>query len=230
MTSKHKTLIRLFEAARVIPVITVDRVENAVPLARALIAGGVRTLEITLRTEAAFEAAKAIIVSVPDAIVGMGTVLNAADLGQAVSIGAKFALSPGATPELLEAASRCDVPFVPGIATASELMAALAHGLKEVLVVSLLFGVAAGEGPLLLLVGLHGARAGRDGRVLFAVILQEGFGGGFAEGVGGLAWLPVAGAGLDGGLFVIWGSLKAGLRTGLFERGASACRGQIRAP
>lgn len=128
MTSKHKTLIRLFEAARVIPVITVDRVENAVPLARALIAGGVRTLEITLRTEAAFEAAKAIIVSVPDAIVGMGTVLNAADLGQAVSIGAKFALSPGATPELLEAASRCDVPFVPGIATASELMAALAHG------------------------------------------------------------------------------------------------------
>jgi 2-dehydro-3-deoxyphosphogluconate aldolase/(4S)-4-hydroxy-2-oxoglutarate aldolase len=128
MTSKHKTLIRLFEAARVIPVITIDRVENAVPLARALIAGGVRTLEITLRTEAAFEAAKAIIVSVPDAIVGMGTVLNAADLGQAVSIGAKFALSPGATPELLEAASRCDVPFVPGIATASELMAALAHG------------------------------------------------------------------------------------------------------
>jgi 2-dehydro-3-deoxyphosphogluconate aldolase/(4S)-4-hydroxy-2-oxoglutarate aldolase len=128
MTSKQKTLIRLFEAARVIPVITIDRVENAVPLARALIAGGVRTLEITLRTEAAFEAAKAIMVSVPDAIVGMGTVLNAADLGQAVSIGAKFALSPGATPELLEAASRCDVPFVPGIATASELMAALAHG------------------------------------------------------------------------------------------------------
>jgi 2-dehydro-3-deoxyphosphogluconate aldolase/(4S)-4-hydroxy-2-oxoglutarate aldolase len=112
----------------VIPVITIDRVDDAVPLARALIAGGVRTLEITLRTPAAFEAAKAIMVSVPDAIVGMGTVLNAADLGQAVSIGAKFALSPGATPELLEAASRCDVPFVPGIATASELMAALAHG------------------------------------------------------------------------------------------------------
>jgi 2-dehydro-3-deoxyphosphogluconate aldolase/(4S)-4-hydroxy-2-oxoglutarate aldolase len=128
MTSKQETLIRLFEAARVIPVITIDRVENAVPLARALLAGGVRTLEITLRTEAAFGAAKAIIMNVPDAIVGMGTVLNAADLGQAVSIGAKFALSPGATPELLEAASRCDVPFVPGIATASELMAALAHG------------------------------------------------------------------------------------------------------
>lgn len=128
MTSKQETLTRLFEAARVIPVITIDRIDDAVPLARALIAGGVRTLEITLRTAAAFEAAKAILASVPDAVVGMGTVLNAADLDQAVSIGARFALSPGATPELLEAASRCEVPFVPGIATASELMAALARG------------------------------------------------------------------------------------------------------
>lgn len=128
MTSKHETLIRLFNAARVIPVITIDRVEDAVPLARALVAGGVRTLEITLRTAAALEAAKAIIAGVPDAIVGMGTVLNASDLARAASIGAKFALSPGATPELLEAASRSEVPFVPGIATASELMAALAHG------------------------------------------------------------------------------------------------------
>lgn len=128
MTSKHETLIRLFKAARVIPVITIDRVEDAVPLARALVAGGVRTLEITLRTAAALEAAKAIIAGVPDAIVGMGTVLNSSDLAQAASIGAKFSLSPGATPELLEAASRSEVPFVPGIATASELMAALAHG------------------------------------------------------------------------------------------------------
>lgn len=128
MTSKQETLIRLFKAARVIPVITIDRVEDAVPLARALVAGGVRTLEITLRTAAALEAAKAIIAGVPDAIVGMGTVLNASDLAQVASIGAKFALSPGATPELFEAASRSEVPFVPGIATASELMAALAHG------------------------------------------------------------------------------------------------------
>jgi 2-dehydro-3-deoxyphosphogluconate aldolase/(4S)-4-hydroxy-2-oxoglutarate aldolase len=88
----------------------------------------VRTLEITLRTAPAFEAAKAIMASIPEAIVGMGTVLNSADLDRAVSIGAQFALSPGATPELLDAAARCPVPFVPGIATASELMAALARG------------------------------------------------------------------------------------------------------
>ena len=128
MTAKQETLIRLFKTARIIPVITLDRVDDAVPLARALIAGGVRTLEITLRTAAAVEAAKAIMAAVPDAIVGMGTVLNAADLSRAASIGARFALSPGATPELLDAAAASDMPFVPGIATASELMAALARG------------------------------------------------------------------------------------------------------
>jgi 2-dehydro-3-deoxyphosphogluconate aldolase/(4S)-4-hydroxy-2-oxoglutarate aldolase len=128
MTSKQEILLQLFKTARVIPVITIDRVDDAVPLARALIAGGVRTLEITLRTAAAVESAKAIIASVPDAVVGMGTVLNAADLDQAALIGARFALSPGATPQLLEAASRHGVPFVPGVATASELMTALAHG------------------------------------------------------------------------------------------------------
>ncbi len=89
------------------------------PLAKALVAGGVRTLEITLRTAAAVEAAKAIVASVPDAIVGIGTVLNSADLAQAIAIGAKFALSPGATPDLLDAAAASDLPFVPGIATAS---------------------------------------------------------------------------------------------------------------
>jgi 2-dehydro-3-deoxyphosphogluconate aldolase/(4S)-4-hydroxy-2-oxoglutarate aldolase len=128
MTSKQETLIRLFTAGRVIPVITIDRVEDAVPLARALVEGGVRTLEITLRTAAASDAAKAIVASVPDAIVGMGTVLNADDLDRAASIGARFALSPGATPELLDAAAASAVPFVPGIATASELMAAAARG------------------------------------------------------------------------------------------------------
>ena len=127
-SSRHDTLLQLFQAARVIPVITIERVEDAVPLAKALVAGGVRTLEITLRTAAAVEAAKAIVASVPDAIVGIGTVLNSADLAQAIAIGAKFALSPGATPDLLDAAAASDLPFVPGIATASELMAALARG------------------------------------------------------------------------------------------------------
>jgi 2-dehydro-3-deoxyphosphogluconate aldolase / (4S)-4-hydroxy-2-oxoglutarate aldolase len=126
--TRHETLLRLFQAARVIPVITIERVEDAVPLARALVAGGVRTLEITLRTSVAADAAKAIIMDVPEAIVGIGTVLTPADLARTISLGAKFALSPGATPELLDAAAASDLPFVPGIATASELMAALSRG------------------------------------------------------------------------------------------------------
>ncbi|WP_315835932.1 bifunctional 4-hydroxy-2-oxoglutarate aldolase/2-dehydro-3-deoxy-phosphogluconate aldolase [Bradyrhizobium prioriisuperbiae] len=127
-SARHDTLLQLFQAAKVIPVITIERVEDAVPLARALVAGGVRTLEITLRTAPAVDAAKAIIAQVPEAIVGIGTVLTAADLAQSRAIGAKFALSPGATPDLLDAAFNSDLPFVPGIATASELMAALARG------------------------------------------------------------------------------------------------------
>ena len=87
------------------PVLTIERVEDAVPLARALVAGGVRTLEVTLRTPVAIEAAKAIIAEVPDAIVGIGTILNADDLARAEALGAKFGISPGATPELLKAAA-----------------------------------------------------------------------------------------------------------------------------
>lgn len=130
--ARQESLARLFSAAKVVPVITIDRIEDAVPLARSLVAGGIRVLEITLRTSVALEAAKAIIAEVPDAIVGLGTVLDGADLARAASINAKFALSPGATPELLQAASRSHIPFVPGIATASELMAALAHGFEIV--------------------------------------------------------------------------------------------------
>jgi 2-dehydro-3-deoxyphosphogluconate aldolase/(4S)-4-hydroxy-2-oxoglutarate aldolase len=125
---KREQLIGLLRSARVIPVLTIERAEDAVPLARALVAGGVRTLEITLRTAAAIDAAKAIIAEVPDAIVGIGTVLNSQDLARAAALGARFAVSPGATPELLDAAAASDLPFMPGIATASELMQALARG------------------------------------------------------------------------------------------------------
>lgn len=122
-------LVSMLEAARVVPVITIERIEDAVPLARVLVAGGIRMLEVTLRTAAALDAAQAIMAEVPEAIVGLGTVLDAADLARAEAIGARFALSPGATPELLDAAaSHHRLPFVPGIATASELMAALARG------------------------------------------------------------------------------------------------------
>jgi len=126
--TKRDRLLALFKAARVVPVLTIDRVKDAVPLARALVKGGVRTLEVTLRTPAAVDAAKAIIAEVTDAIVGIGTILNADDLARAEALGAKFGISPGATPELLKAAAASTLPFAPGIATASELMAALAHG------------------------------------------------------------------------------------------------------
>jgi 2-dehydro-3-deoxyphosphogluconate aldolase / (4S)-4-hydroxy-2-oxoglutarate aldolase len=127
MRAKQEKLAALFKQATVIPVLTIERVEDAVPLARALVAGGVRVLEVTLRTPVAIEAARAIMSHAPDAIVGIGTILNADDLARAEDIGAQFGISPGATPELLKAAAECGLPFAPGIATASELMQALAH-------------------------------------------------------------------------------------------------------
>ena len=116
--------------SKIIPVITIDNVADAVPLARALVAGGIRLLEITLRTKAGLDSAAAIIAAVPGAVVGIGTILNPEDLARAVAVGARFALSPGATPSLLDAAARSPIPFLPGIATASELMAAMERGFR----------------------------------------------------------------------------------------------------
>jgi 2-dehydro-3-deoxyphosphogluconate aldolase/(4S)-4-hydroxy-2-oxoglutarate aldolase len=127
-TARQERLADLVKSATVIPVLTIERLEHAVPLARALVASGVRMLEVTLRTSVAIEAAKAMISEVPEAIVGIGTILNPDDLKRTESLGAKFGISPGATPELLRAAAASSLPFAPGIATASELMQALAHG------------------------------------------------------------------------------------------------------
>jgi 2-dehydro-3-deoxyphosphogluconate aldolase/(4S)-4-hydroxy-2-oxoglutarate aldolase len=132
MTVKQDSLASLFKTAHVIPVLTIERLADAVPLARALVAGGVRVLEVTLRTPMAIEAAKAIMSEVPEAIVGIGTILNAGDLARTEAIGAKFGISPGLTPELLRAAAASELPFAPGIATASELMLALADGFNLV--------------------------------------------------------------------------------------------------
>jgi 2-dehydro-3-deoxyphosphogluconate aldolase/(4S)-4-hydroxy-2-oxoglutarate aldolase len=132
MTAKQESLASLFRAAHVIPVLTIERLADAVPLARALVAGGVRVLEVTLRTPVAIEAAKAIMAEVPEAIVGIGTILNAGDLARVEALGAKFGISPGVTPELLSAAAGSELPLAPGIATASELMQALAHGFNLV--------------------------------------------------------------------------------------------------
>ncbi len=126
--SRKAQLDSLLALGRVIPVITINRVEDAVPLARALVEGGIRLLEITLRTPAGLAGAQAIIREVPEAIVGIGTVLSADDLERTIDIGARFALSPGATAALLDAAEAAPIPFLPGIATASELMEALARG------------------------------------------------------------------------------------------------------
>ena len=126
--SRQDRLVELLRDAPIIPVITIERVDDAVPLAEALVAGGLRLLEITLRTPVAPKAAAAIVANVPEAIVGIGTVVSERDLVLASELGAQFALSPGATPDLLDAAAASDLPFIPGIATASELMAALARG------------------------------------------------------------------------------------------------------
>jgi len=131
-TPKQEELAALFEQATIIPVLTIERLEDAVPLARALVAGGVHVLEVTLRTPVAIESAKAIMADVPEAVVGIGTILNADDLARAKGIGARFGISPGATPDLLKAAAASGLPFAPGIATASELMLALAHGFNLV--------------------------------------------------------------------------------------------------
>jgi 2-dehydro-3-deoxyphosphogluconate aldolase/(4S)-4-hydroxy-2-oxoglutarate aldolase len=131
-TPKQEELAAQFGQATIIPVLTIERLEDAVPLAKALVAGGVRTLEITLRTPVAIESAKAIMAHVPEAVVGIGTILNADDLARAEGIGARFGISPGATPDLLKAAAASALPFAPGIATASELMLGLSHGFNLV--------------------------------------------------------------------------------------------------
>jgi 2-dehydro-3-deoxyphosphogluconate aldolase/(4S)-4-hydroxy-2-oxoglutarate aldolase len=118
----------LFALAPVVPVITIEDAPAAVPLARALVAGGLPVVEITLRTPAAVEAARAIIAEVKEAVVGIGTVLTPDDLQRAEGLGAAFAISPGLSIELLHAAASGNPPFVPGIQTASDLIACVSRG------------------------------------------------------------------------------------------------------
>jgi 2-dehydro-3-deoxyphosphogluconate aldolase / (4S)-4-hydroxy-2-oxoglutarate aldolase len=106
----------------VMPVVVIDDAANAEPLARVLLASGVNTIEVTLRTPAALDAIRAIAQSAPEMIVGAGTVLNLEDLEAAIAAGARYALSPGATPKLMKAARNAKIPFIPGVATSSEIM------------------------------------------------------------------------------------------------------------
>lgn len=113
----------------VMPVMVIDQLDDAVPLARALVAGGIRVLEITLRTEIALEAINAISDQVDEAVVGAGTIMTPEQLQMAENAGAVFAISPGLTPTLLKAAVGGSLALIPGISTLSELMLGLEYGL-----------------------------------------------------------------------------------------------------
>jgi 2-dehydro-3-deoxyphosphogluconate aldolase / (4S)-4-hydroxy-2-oxoglutarate aldolase len=122
MNPRDEALRRILSAAPVVPVLTIDDRTRAVPLARALVQGGLTALEITLRTAAGLDCIRAIAAEVEGANVGAGTVLDARQFDEAVRAGAKFLVSPGATPALIEAAAASAVPYLPGVATAGEAM------------------------------------------------------------------------------------------------------------
>ena len=119
----------LFRGISVIPVLTIERERDAVPLARALYEGGLPVIEITLRTAAAPAAIAAIAQELPQIVVGAGTLLRAADIATAVHAGARFLVSPGMIPELAAAALSAELPYLPGVATPSEVMGARALGI-----------------------------------------------------------------------------------------------------
>lgn len=123
------TAIRdILTASPVMPVIVLDNVDDAVPLAEALVSGGIRVLEVTMRTSAALDCVRAIRAAVPNAIVGVGTITNIADMDAAREAGAAFGVSPGTTPELLRHAATTGFSFLPGSMTPSDVMRALDAG------------------------------------------------------------------------------------------------------
>ena len=129
MTNNWKmTSEEIFNLGPVVPVLVIKDVEHAVPLAKALIAGGIRVLEVTLRTDAALEVIAKIAKEVPEAIIGAGTVTNRTQLQQVTDAGAKFAISPGLTSDLLKAGNEGSIALIPGISSISELMTAADHG------------------------------------------------------------------------------------------------------
>jgi 2-dehydro-3-deoxyphosphogluconate aldolase/(4S)-4-hydroxy-2-oxoglutarate aldolase len=126
--TKQRQLAEILALAPVVPVVIVDDVAHAVPMAKALVTGGIRAIEVTLRTPAALDAIRAIAAEVEGAVVGVGTVLDGTLLEAARKAGARFAVSPGTSPRLLEAADDGELPLLPGVATASEAMTLLERG------------------------------------------------------------------------------------------------------
>ncbi|MCZ4508084.1 bifunctional 4-hydroxy-2-oxoglutarate aldolase/2-dehydro-3-deoxy-phosphogluconate aldolase [Streptomyces sp. ActVer] len=121
----------VLELAPVVPVVVVDDVADAVPLARALVAGGLPAIEVTLRTPVALDAIRAIADGVPEAVVGAGTVISPEQVAQSVAAGARFLVSPGWTDVLLDAMKASGVPFLPGVSTTSEVVALLERGVSD---------------------------------------------------------------------------------------------------
>ncbi|MFJ3862623.1 bifunctional 4-hydroxy-2-oxoglutarate aldolase/2-dehydro-3-deoxy-phosphogluconate aldolase [Streptomyces nigra] len=121
----------VLDLAPVVPVVVVDDPSDAIPLARALVAGGLRAIEVTLRTPGALDAIRAIADAVPEAVVGAGTVLTPEQVRRSVEAGARFLVSPGWTDSLLDAMRASGVPYLPGVSTASEVLALLERGVRE---------------------------------------------------------------------------------------------------
>ncbi|MFE4961375.1 bifunctional 4-hydroxy-2-oxoglutarate aldolase/2-dehydro-3-deoxy-phosphogluconate aldolase [Streptomyces sp. NPDC056660] len=121
----------VLDLAPVVPVVVIEDAGDAVPLARALVAGGLPAIEVTLRTPAALDAIRAIAGAVPGAVVGAGTVLTPGQVTECVAAGARFLVSPGWTDGLLAAMAASGVPFLPGVSTASEVVALLERGVRE---------------------------------------------------------------------------------------------------
>jgi len=130
MTSKTEKLLSLLHGHPVIPVLKIANVADAVPLARALSRGGLRAIEITLRTADALEAIRRVAAEVEEAVVGAGTILDAKQFDEAARAGSKFIVSPGITSQLLDAAKDSPVPLLPGAITPGEIMAAREAGLR----------------------------------------------------------------------------------------------------
>ncbi|MGJ8571544.1 MAG: 2-dehydro-3-deoxy-phosphogluconate aldolase [Hoeflea sp.] len=130
MGDKTQALISILKMQPVVPVLVIKDLAHAVPLARALVAGGLRAIEITMRTPVALQAIRAVADEVEGAVPGAGTVLNAVQFHQAVDAGSQFVVSPGTTIELLDVARKSPVPLLPGAATPSEVMSLREEGYK----------------------------------------------------------------------------------------------------
>ena len=124
----YLTIEEFANISKIIPVVVIDEITNAVPLARALLAGGISVMEVTLRTNTAFAAIEEISKNVPDMIVGAGSVITDSQYHHAVKMGSKFIISPGLTNDLVHTSRYYDAPFIPGVMTPSEVMKALVRG------------------------------------------------------------------------------------------------------